>query len=59
MVTGERRRESWLRKGEEREQVHTDHLVSIISSLIIQGRDDGLEQAGRYERRKAPRIATS
>lgn len=30
------------KEGEDREQVHTDHLVSIISSLTIQGRDDGL-----------------
>lgn len=42
VVTGGWRRESSLRKGKEREQVHTGHLVSVISRLIIQGRDDGL-----------------
>ena len=30
------------KEGENREQVHTDPLVSNISSLTIQGRDGGL-----------------
>lgn len=30
------------KEGEKREQVHTDNLVSIISSLTIHGRDDRL-----------------